>query len=105
MAGVITGVANPRGGVMPGQQQYAQFLGHEQDVHNAAAFGSHGMGHSTGITQMDAGANFGIAQLLQQLSQQDANAAQNYLNQVKGAGSQTIGNLGSVLGGGSSSGG
>lgn len=100
MGQLISGVANPQGGITPEQAQWARFSGAEQDIGNAAAFGSHGMGMSTGLTQADAGAGFGTALFGEQLSRADANAAQNYLNQQKGSLSTLAGNLGNVLPGG-----
>ena len=97
----MTGVLTPpstQGGITPGQQQQGQFQNAEQDIKNAAAFGSHGMGLSTGATQADVGAGLGQSLFDEQMSQLDSAAQTAYNNMIKQSGSNLAGGLGGLLG-------
>lgn len=93
------------GGISPAQQALSQFTFGQNALANAQQFGSHGMGHSTGLTQADAGAYMGQALQESQMSQADTQAMNAFNQQQKGQLSSGIGGLGSALGGGFSSGG
>ena len=88
-----------QGGVTPPQMSYGLWGQHEGELANANLFGHTGTGMSTMNTFADAGSQMYGVQQLQQMSQQDASAMQNYTNQQKQQLSGQIGGLGSALGG------
>ena len=97
MSGIVT-PPSTHGGITAGQQQQGQFQNAEQDIKNAATFGQHGMGLSTGATMADVGAGFGQSLFDEQLSQLDSAAQTAYNKQIKQAIPGLGGSLGCLLG-------
>ena len=108
MAGIVsslTGSNTNQGGILPGQQQLANFQGSEGMLNNANAFGGQNnqpMGMSTNLSMADAGTQMAKALFEQQMSQSDAIANANFQNAQSQQKASLIGNLGSTLGGSSS---
>lgn len=103
------------GGISPFQDAFSQYTFGQNKVANNEAFQG-GMGHSTNLTQANAGAQFGWAQQRGEMSDADAaamasfiNAQQNFQTQQKSQAKSGLGNAigqaGSIAGGGGSSGG
>ena len=87
------------GGVSPQQAALAQYNFGQNLVENSQAFSS-GLGHSTGVTQADVGAEARKAYDLGHMSNADANAMTSYFNQQKSQLASNVGGLGGALGGG-----
>lgn len=87
------------GGVTGTEQSYAQYVRAQQDIANAQAFAGKGMGPSTGETQADAGAAFGEAKQLAQISDQQAAAQAALKNQAQQAGKSNVAGVTSAAGG------
>jgi hypothetical protein len=85
------------GGISQNQADLGQFTYGQDAIKNAFDF-SHGMGHSTGVTQADAGAGMHQALMDQQMSQADAAALTNFNNQQKSNLSSGISGIGGLLG-------
>lgn len=87
------------GGISPEQMALAQYTYGQNVMKNAGDFGTRGMGHSTGVTQADAGAAMGEAKQMAEMSQHDTQAMNQFNQQQKGQASTAIGGLGTSLGG------
>lgn len=94
--------ATAGGGVSPQQMAFAQYTFGENETKNAQTFAGTPM--STGLTQADAGAYAGEAHQLGQMSDADAKAMAQFIDQqnaqAKQGLTQGIGALGSLAGGG-----
>jgi hypothetical protein len=99
MGGISGGGAkNTQGGISPEQMSLANFTFGQNAMKNASDFSNAGMGMSTGLTQMDAGAQMGEALNIGQMSLSDMNAMNAFNSQAKANLGSSIGSLGGIFG-------
>lgn len=86
------------GGVSGPQQSYADYTNAQNKIANAQNFAGKGMGPSTNETLADAGANFGEALQLSQMSDANAAATAQLQNASQRAAKQTLSGAGDAAG-------